>query len=141
LHLKVEYFYATLLVLVNSLCLFLVVLGMPGTWLMVVATALLAWWRWEVQMFSLPVLMALVLLAAVGELLEFLAGLFGAKKPGPPEPARAGPLSAALSGASLLPRSYRGRSWARSSGLVRALLLVPGSWKSELHERGTLPSK
>ena len=41
------YVWATLLVLLNTIWLATVIAGLPGTWLMVVCTALLAWWKWE----------------------------------------------------------------------------------------------
>ena len=82
------YVYATLLTLLNGVWLFLGILGLPGTWLMVGSTALLAWWQWDAdkgsseQMFSLAVLIAIVVLALLGEILEIGAGLIGSKKAG-----------------------------------------------------------
>ena len=76
------------LTVVNAAWLFLVVLGLPGTWLMVAGTLLVAWWQWEPgvpgsqQMFSPAVLIAVVALAAAGELAELLAGVFGSKAAG-----------------------------------------------------------
>jgi uncharacterized protein YqgC (DUF456 family) len=80
-----NYLLATLLTLFNLGCLLLVVIGLPGTWLMVGATLLLAWWRAadparnQDAMFGLPALIAAVALAAIGEILEFLAGVFGSQ--------------------------------------------------------------
>ncbi len=82
------YVWATLLTLLNGVWLFLGILGLPGTWLMVGSTALLAWWQWDPdkgssqQMFSLAVLIAIVVLALLGEILELGAGLIGSKKAG-----------------------------------------------------------
>lgn len=82
------YVWATLLTLLNGVWLFLGILGLPGTWLMVGSTALLAWWQWDAdkdsseQMFSLAVLIAIVVLALLGEILELGAGLIGSKKAG-----------------------------------------------------------
>lgn len=82
------YVWATLLSLLNGLWLLLGILGLPGTWLMVASTALLAWWQWNggkeagPQMFSLGVLIAIGVLALVGEVLELVAGLVGSKKAG-----------------------------------------------------------
>lgn len=89
------YLWATLLVLLNAGWLVLTLLGLPGTWLMVASTALLAWWQWEVGMFSTGTLVAIVVLAAVGEVLEFTAGMVGAKKAGA---TRRGSLGALLGG-------------------------------------------
>lgn len=82
------YVWAILLSLLNGVWLFLGILGLPGTWLMVASTALLAWWQWDdgagagPQMFSLGVLVAIGVLALLGEILELGAGLIGSKKAG-----------------------------------------------------------
>ena len=89
------YLYAAILVLLNSLFLFLTLLGLPGNWLMLAATALLAWWQWDQRMITLPPIIALLTLAAIGELLEFLSSLAGAKKAGA---SRAGSLGALIGG-------------------------------------------
>jgi uncharacterized protein YqgC (DUF456 family) len=71
---------AVILTVVNLLWLFLVVLGMPGNWLMV-AGAIALWW-YEPTTFSVWTLVAMGVLAGVGELLELVAGMAGAKKAG-----------------------------------------------------------
>lgn len=76
------YVWATILAVVNALWLFLVLLGLPGTWLMVASTAVVAWLYWDQGMFSHWTLAALVGLAVLGEILEFVAGMFGAKSAG-----------------------------------------------------------
>lgn len=82
------YLWATLLSLLNIVWLLLGILGLPGTWLMVASTALLAWWQWEdgkdasQQMFSLGVLITIGVLALLGEILELGAGLVGSRKAG-----------------------------------------------------------
>jgi len=82
------YLWATLLVVVNTAWLALSFLALPGNWLMVITTALVAWWRWDPkkgwtdQMFSIYVLAAIVLLAVAGEVVEFFAGAVGARKAG-----------------------------------------------------------
>jgi hypothetical protein len=68
----------SILVLLNLLWLALVLFGLPGNWLMVLSTALFAWWTSDRQTFSGGVLIASAVLVAVGELLEFLGGLAGA---------------------------------------------------------------
>jgi len=79
-------FWAILLTVLNLGWLVLVVLGLPGTWLMVISTMLLAWWHWdasqETQMFSLITLLAIVIIAALGEVFEFVTGVIGSKKAG-----------------------------------------------------------
>jgi uncharacterized protein len=77
-------FCASLLVIILLAGWLMTVLGMPGNWLMVVAVViyvLLVPERWPVAI-GWPVAIALGLLAAVGELLEFLAGAFGVAKAG-----------------------------------------------------------
>lgn len=82
------YVLATALTLFNAVWLLLVVLGLPGTWLMVVTTLLVAWWQWDPalpagqQMFSIWVLVAIAGLAVIGEVLEFFAGVFGTRAAG-----------------------------------------------------------
>ena len=82
------YLWAALLTLVNLVWLVTVVFGLPGTWLMVVSTALVAWWQWgdpeagEPGMFSLATLIAIVALAAVAEIAEFLTGVIGSQQAG-----------------------------------------------------------
>jgi uncharacterized protein YqgC (DUF456 family) len=76
------YLYAGLLVFLNTLGLILVVVGLPGTWFMVLATSLVAWLRWNDHMFSPYTLIALAALALVGEVLELVAGAVGSRKAG-----------------------------------------------------------
>ena len=83
-----SYLVATVLVVVNLAWLALNIVQLPGNWLMVATTSLVAWWRWDAskgvgeQMFSVQVLAAMVVLAAAGEVLELVAGAAGAKKSG-----------------------------------------------------------
>ncbi len=82
------YVYATALVVVNAFFLFLVVLGLPGTWLMVVAAGLLGWWQWDPgaslseQIFHPLTLLTAAALALLGEIFEFFLGMAGSKKAG-----------------------------------------------------------
>lgn len=69
--------------LLNALGVLLVVLQLPGTWLMLVATALLAWWYYEPQpLISVWTLGALLALAVIGELFETAAAAHGSRKAG-----------------------------------------------------------
>lgn len=112
------YLWATSLLLINTLWLGLVVLGLPGNWLMVATTAVVVWWQWGTPattsgpaavnaMFSLATLITVVVLAIIGEVLEFVAGLLGSKRAGG---SRAGAMGAlgggivgAIAGTPLLP--------------------------------------
>jgi len=73
---------AAVLVLLNAGWLVLVLLRLPGIWLMVLSTALVAWWQWDGQMFSIWTLAAILVLALISELLEFFAGAAGTRKAG-----------------------------------------------------------
>ncbi|MCI0546390.1 MAG: DUF456 family protein [Candidatus Rokubacteria bacterium] len=66
----------------NAVWLYLTALGLPGNWLMVVSTVLVALWQWEAAMFSPWVLVAILALALAGEALELLAGALGARRAG-----------------------------------------------------------
>jgi uncharacterized protein YqgC (DUF456 family) len=85
---EMVYVWATLLVVLNLVWLATVVVGLPGTWLIVVSTALVAWWHWgdpetgQAGMFSIATLVAIVALAAVAEIAEFVTGVVGSKKAG-----------------------------------------------------------
>jgi hypothetical protein len=82
------YLWATLLVLLNAGWLVTVLLGLPGTWLMVASTAALAWWQWgdpdtgAGRMFSVTTLVAIAMLAALAEAAELLTGVLGATRAG-----------------------------------------------------------
>lgn len=75
---------AIVLVLVLLISLLLTVLGLPGNWMMVAAAAIYAFavaphLRTD---FGWPVVLAMVILAAFGELLEFIAGALGVARGG-----------------------------------------------------------
>jgi uncharacterized protein YqgC (DUF456 family) len=76
----VTYLWAVILVLTNAIWLALDLLGLPGNWLIVVGTLLVAWL--EPEMFSVWTLVTIVILAAAGEVLELLSGALGARKGG-----------------------------------------------------------
>lgn len=77
-------FYATLLLAVLLLLWLLTVVGMPGNWLMVAAAALYAWLvpHDAAASFGWGFVLALAVLAGLGELLEALAGALGVAKAG-----------------------------------------------------------
>ncbi|MBW8036658.1 MAG: DUF456 domain-containing protein, partial [Planctomycetes bacterium] len=74
--------YVICLLILNGCWLGLVFFALPGNWLIVVSTGLFAWWRWEDGVFSIYTLIAITVLATVGEIVEFFAGMGGAKKAG-----------------------------------------------------------
>ncbi len=88
-----------LLLLVNMVWLILVPFGLPGNWLMVITTALFAWWQRANNVFSPWTLAAMGLLAVTGEVVEFLAAAGGAKKAGAGTSASAAAILGAIVGA------------------------------------------
>ncbi|MCE5325240.1 MAG: DUF456 domain-containing protein [Planctomycetaceae bacterium] len=80
------YVWGTVLVLVNVLFFTLNLFGLPGNWLIVLAMGGFAWWQWNPalgpwnQAVSLQSLIVLTVLAILGEIVEFVAGLAGARK-------------------------------------------------------------
>jgi uncharacterized protein YqgC (DUF456 family) len=76
------YGWLTLLIVLNAVWLMLVLVTLPGNWLMVVGTCLFAWWRWEDGFFGWPFLLTIAVLALIGEVVEFFAGAGGARRAG-----------------------------------------------------------
>jgi hypothetical protein len=76
------YVWLAILVLLNAVWWGMVFFGLPGNWLMVIGTSLFAWWQWEQRPFAVGTLVVISVLAIVGELVEFFAGMTGAKKGG-----------------------------------------------------------
>ncbi len=87
------------LVLVAGVGVFLVLMQLPGTWVMLGATALVAWWQPTV--FALWTLIGLVALAVLGEVLEFIGSAGGAAKAGGSKRGTLGAVVGALLGAIL----------------------------------------
>ncbi len=92
--------YALLLLVVLSAAWLLTVLGMPGNWLMVAVAACYAWLvpADSAAAIGWGVVLAVALLAALGELLEALAGVFGAAKAGGSKRAAVLALAGSLAG-------------------------------------------
>lgn len=76
------YIGLSILVVLNAVWVVLVAFGLPGNWLIVTCTALFAWWQWDRSVFSVGTLVAIVVLALLAELVEFFAGMVGARKAG-----------------------------------------------------------
>ncbi len=64
----------------------LTVLQLPGNWIIVFGTALVAWWGWDVdpelRIVGWPVLIVLLVVAVLAEVLELVLSAAGAKKAG-----------------------------------------------------------
>ena len=95
------YVWSVVLILINALCLLLVAFAIPGTWLMVIATAVFAWLLREQDFISVYTLIAITLLEVLGELLELLGGMGAAKKAGAGFWGSLGAIAGAISGAIL----------------------------------------
>jgi uncharacterized protein YqgC (DUF456 family) len=76
------YFWLILLILLNAFWLFLVLLGLPGNWMIIITTCLFAWWQWDAHVFSIYTLIFIAAMGGLGELIEFFAAMGGARKAG-----------------------------------------------------------
>lgn len=120
-----DYLAAALLVLVNTAALLLTLIGLPGNWVMVLAAGAVAWWR--AGMLGWPVLAAVLLLALTGEILEFAAGLWGAKAAGGTRGGAVGALVGGLAGGlagTLLPAPLIGTLVGACGGAAIGALLL-----------------
>ncbi|MDL2307653.1 DUF456 domain-containing protein [Desulfovibrio sp. OttesenSCG-928-C06] len=72
------YVLAVVCISVMVLCLMLLFIGLPGNWVIIGLTAL--WAYLSGATFGWQFFVILIVLGAVGEVLEFLAGSIGAKK-------------------------------------------------------------
>ena len=105
-----DYIAASLFTLLGMACLGLVLIGMPGTWLIILMAIALEFVQrlWapagSPYMFSIWVLVAAVIIGGLGEVFELIAGAFGAKKGG---------------------ASKKGMFGALIGGIVGALLCIP----------------
>ncbi len=95
------YIWSIVLILLNAVWLALVPFALPGNWLIVITTSLFAWWRAEDGVFSAYTLLAIAILALIGELFEFFSGMGGAKKAGAGWRGSIGALVGAITGAVL----------------------------------------
>ena len=75
-----------------------ILFNLPGTWLMVLVTAVLKWWQPEYVRVSWTVLGVAAGLAALGEVLEFVLGAAGSRRAGAPHGPQRWRSSAASSG-------------------------------------------
>ena len=119
------------LLLLNLFWLVLVLFGLPGNWLMVLSTSLFAWWTWERHVFSGGTLITIVVLAVLGEVIEFLGGTVGARKAGASWRASLagilGALIGALAGTMVFPVPVVGTILGACLGVAVAVWLVETS--------------
>ncbi len=99
------YLVAVLFCLIGLVCVISVVIGLPGTWILLGLAVLIEFLdtyylpEGDTQTFSWWVLGSALLLAALGELLEFFAGVLGAKKGGSSKKGMVGAFVGGLVGA------------------------------------------
>ncbi len=83
-----RYVFATLFFVLGGMCVVLVVIQLPGTWILLGLAGLLEWLDHfylpdgDDQTFGWWVLGGCLAIAVVGEIIEFIAGVAGAKKGG-----------------------------------------------------------
>jgi len=94
------YAYLVLLLVLDLVWLFLILFGLPGSWLMILSAVLFDWWR-EEEVFHLGTIGATVALAALGEIAELLGGIAGARRAGGSRRGALGALVGAFIGALL----------------------------------------
>jgi uncharacterized protein YqgC (DUF456 family) len=120
------YLWLILLILINAFWLGLVLFSLPGSWLMIITTILFA--LWQKGIFSVYTIIAAIVLALVGEILEFLAGAGGAKAAGGGKKAMAaaiiGAIVGALAGTVLIPIPIFGTLIGSALGAAIAALIV-----------------
>jgi hypothetical protein len=125
------YFWALVLILINLICLSLVVFMVPGNWLMVIATGLFAWWRWEDGFISIYTLAVITALAILGELFELLGGAGAAKSAGASfwgsVAAICGAIGGAVLGTFLIPIPVLGTLLGSSIAAAAMAAIVSGS--------------
>lgn len=95
------YLWLVTLIIFNTAWLGLTIFGLPGNWLIAISTCFFAWWQWDSGVFSIYTLVVVVALAALGELVEFTAGVTGARKSGASWPGSIAALFGAIAGAIL----------------------------------------
>jgi uncharacterized protein YqgC (DUF456 family) len=76
------YVYATMLTLLNMVFWVSILFNLPGTWLMVLVSALVEWWQAGSFIYSWTVLLVAGGLAVLGEVIEFALGAVGSRQAG-----------------------------------------------------------
>lgn len=136
------YLWAGGLTLINLAWLVLTLLGLPGNWLMIITAALVAWWV-DDPMIGRWVFVAVVGMAAMGELVELLAGAIGSKRSGGTRwgamGALLGGIAGALAGTLLIPIPVVGTILGAAGGAfagATALELASGRARAEAVRAG-----
>ncbi|MDD5011529.1 MAG: DUF456 family protein [Phycisphaerae bacterium] len=128
------YFWLILLAIVNAFWLALGFFALPGNWLMIITTILFA--LWQRSIFSVYTIIAAVILAIIGEIIEFLAGAGGAKAAGGGKNTMAaaiiGAILGAILGTVLIPIPILGTLLGASIGASLAVLIAERKSGKEL---------
>jgi uncharacterized protein len=97
-----HWLYYTVLILIHIFGVFLTLVGLPGIWLMIAATAGYAWLLWDFGYVSGQTLIALLVIGIIAEIVEFIAGAAGAKSAGGSRRAAVGAILGGLIGGLFL---------------------------------------
>ena len=122
------YAWLVCLVVLNGFWWALTFYALPGNWLIVISTCFFAWWQWDKGLFSLPTLVIITILAVLGEIIEFLSGMGGAKKAGAGKRGALGAILGAVAGAILgtvlLPIPFLGTLIGACAGAAAGTILL-----------------
>jgi len=130
--------WCVLLVIFNGCFLALNFFTLPGNWLMITLTAGFAWWQRDNGIISVYTLIAAVVLAILGEVIEFFSGMGGARKAGSgwfgAISAIAGAIVGALAGTILIPVPLLGTLIGACCGAGLATLLIEQICGKEMNQ-------
>ena len=90
---------AVAVVALDTVWVLLILFGLPGTWLMIATAAIAEWATPATRLFGPSVLITAVALAALGEVIVFLASAGGAKRAGATRRGATGALLGGICGA------------------------------------------
>jgi uncharacterized protein YqgC (DUF456 family) len=96
-----EILVLVLLILAMPAGLIAVVLGLPGTWLILGVSALYAWIT-DFTAITVQLILAILIIAAAAEIIDFIAGMWGARRYGGSKKAMLATLIGGLLGAIVL---------------------------------------
>lgn len=137
---SLEYAGLGIFVVLNLVGVGMVFLQLPGTWLIVAVTGLVAWWRWDHQTIGLGTMASLLALAVLGELIETGAASVGARQAGSTRlamlAAMVGGVVGAIGGTMVIPWPVAGTIFGAVAGAgvgsIIADVLAGRTWKRAL---------
>jgi hypothetical protein len=132
------YLWSILLIIFNGCFLMMNFFALPGNWIMLTLTVAFAWWRWDDGVLSIYTLIAAVLLAVLGEVIEFFSGMGGARKAGSgwagAIAAIGGAIAGALAGTFLIPVPLIGTLIGACGGGALGTLLIERASGKEMDQ-------